>query len=915
MLSDFTLEEGYKSLPAGFKWNSINSLSVIIGLNGVGKTHLLEAIKKDQEKRGVRVSFITDKWVPEDFKGIKVEEIRSWWRKLSSSAESIVQAAKDLRDHPGDKRLLKKLIDQISAENDPLSSMRWLRSNEASMEDGHARMVNIEEGNGLEVDFRGGDLESVKFTGECLRQISSCLLECVDDAIKDEVSKMESGAFTIGEILRICDLFSSISVAQMEESLIKQLQENAKKNDAFSLPEALSDIFLISMYTIYKQSQDIGELDGESRALKVLQDLNKMSEAELIKLREEVNEAVSTSIGNKRATREIAAKSSEDISAAKTKALEKLGLVSFPWESLNELFAKYNSSIRLSEPEFFESGDFISHYTIKFKKDGVEKELEIADLSSGEKVIVNAFIMSYVTNMRGPSLLLLDESEASLNPALVNIFLDILKKEFVEKDVQIIATTHSAVTANLLLPENMFVMSLDGAIPSINSVTDKSEAVNLLTGNLLTINDNFGVVFTESFDDANFFQEVFEHLCSLGTVNSNLPLKFRPVANKIAGKAKNKGGVSHAEENGGKASVKLIVEKFRKVGLGDFVLGIIDSDKTAENPRGNVIKDGGGLVAPQQRHSIENYLCDPVILLFLISNTGLRTPKYDEFRTLLKEQGETDNFFNKEDLQSSLNNFFETVLTKLEKYHKQMTSEYGSKFSDNLLESIISDIKSKDVENVTYENGTSVEMPKSFLNVRGHDLSRVMLIALQDQKIKIKKNADLNNNELVASFKKLSELQTGFIPRDLADSMKLLQTYLNKESQTDIEISSKPDEKTSEEVSQSNIEAIFDGSTASVTINYHGVRGSTEYYLYKSHTSALNDSYERGLISVEKRKSEDSGVRSLVIGLKEGEGAQSEDKIELLKRVVENLGVKFATPTVRLPSVTSLLSQSSCNIL
>ena len=44
------LKSKYKSLQQGFEWNNIPSFAVITGVNGVGKTQLLEAIKGRSER-------------------------------------------------------------------------------------------------------------------------------------------------------------------------------------------------------------------------------------------------------------------------------------------------------------------------------------------------------------------------------------------------------------------------------------------------------------------------------------------------------------------------------------------------------------------------------------------------------------------------------------------------------------------------------------------------------------------------------------------------------------------------------------------------------------------------------------------------------------------------------------------------
>lgn len=56
---DITIKENYKSIPSGFVWNNIPQFAIITGINGVGKTQLLDILKQ-QEKNGMQINIPFD---------------------------------------------------------------------------------------------------------------------------------------------------------------------------------------------------------------------------------------------------------------------------------------------------------------------------------------------------------------------------------------------------------------------------------------------------------------------------------------------------------------------------------------------------------------------------------------------------------------------------------------------------------------------------------------------------------------------------------------------------------------------------------------------------------------------------------------------------------------------------------------
>lgn len=52
---NITICEQYKSIPSGFIWNNIPQFSILTGVNGAGKTQLLEVLQQ-QERNGMQIA-------------------------------------------------------------------------------------------------------------------------------------------------------------------------------------------------------------------------------------------------------------------------------------------------------------------------------------------------------------------------------------------------------------------------------------------------------------------------------------------------------------------------------------------------------------------------------------------------------------------------------------------------------------------------------------------------------------------------------------------------------------------------------------------------------------------------------------------------------------------------------------------
>ncbi len=221
-----------------------------------------------------------------------------------------------------------------------------------------------------------------------------------------------------------------------------------------------------------------------------------------------------------------------------------------------------------------------------------------SSLSSGERVIFLTAIWSYFFSQSAltsrATLLLLDEPDAHLHPALTRVFLRVIRDELVDRrGMRVIATTHSPSTVALTEENELFVMSTDE--PRVRPVVNKWEAVTRLTAGLVTVGTHTKAVFVEDKQDAAFYRAVQTILIR----GVQLDVGFD------AARSLNFIPASDGKPGGGKNMVIGNVEKIDTT----QVAGIVDRDED-EKPVGRVH-------AGDRRH-LESYLLDPIFAYSLL---------------------------------------------------------------------------------------------------------------------------------------------------------------------------------------------------------------------------------------------------------------------------------------------------------
>ncbi|WP_320052004.1 AAA family ATPase [uncultured Acetobacteroides sp.] len=216
-----------------------------------------------------------------------------------------------------------------------------------------------------------------------------------------------------------------------------------------------------------------------------------------------------------------------------------------PWILLNKILSEANLNYKVNTPEN-QSRDV--PFGFKLIDNSTEVEISINDLSSGEKVIMSLVLALLNTSEDEvlPEIILMDEPDASLHPSMTKQFLNVINNVFVkEKGITTIITTHSPTTVALAPEESLYVVSKSNE--RIKKTTKEKALKTLLDGvPSISINyENRRQVFVESKYDVFFYEKVYQkirsylhddislHFISSGTNGSGCSDQVKEIVKKL----------------------------------------------------------------------------------------------------------------------------------------------------------------------------------------------------------------------------------------------------------------------------------------------------------------------------------------------------------------------------------------------
>ncbi|MGS0677330.1 AAA family ATPase [Shewanella sp. 125m-1] len=359
-----------------------------------------------------------------------------------------------------------------------------------------------------------------------------------------------------------------------------------------------------------------------------------------------------------------------------------------PWEIVNNILNSANLDFQITFP----IGNTVKTFVPKLIKKSTGVEVKFQALSSGEKVLISfAFCIFHTADERNdlskPKLILLDEVDATLHPAMSRQLVTIIRENIVKMEgIKVIMTTHSPSTVAIAPEDSIYLKK-----PDLSTLvkTSKSEAMNVLTEGIPSLAIDFSgrrQVFVESDSDAERYDALYQIYKS--QLSSEISLAF------IGAGARKKSG----EHTGsGCAVVIKTVDNLRSAD-NSKIFGLIDWDCDQKRSDTKGVK----VLGKDYWHSIENCLCDPLLIaLFLLR----KAPSYLSDRHNLSTEINYISLPNMEHIE-------------LQKVSNLIQSEVLKCKSDEL---------TYDSIEFTYLGGFSINVSERYCQFRGHDLAEKII--------------------------------------------------------------------------------------------------------------------------------------------------------------------------------------------
>lgn len=239
------------------------------------------------------------------------------------------------------------------------------------------------------------------------------------------------------------------------------------------------------------------------------------------------------------------------------------------------------------------------------KNDGTK--IKTQDLSTGEKTLMSLALAIYNTSQADApiDMLVLDEPDASLNPSMSKLLLDVLENDIVKKaGIPVLISTHSPSTIACAPPSSLYKISRDNKVPVQCDLEDSVKILSYGIPNFRVSIEKRRQVFVEHSNDVKYYESLLSILSRYVLEEFETAPHFLP---------------PHNRDGSNCSDVKVITRQMRDMGNLN-VYGLIDWD-TVNNPEDQIVVLGLG-----NRYAIENYIFEPHLLGLYLIEKGFVTP-------------------------------------------------------------------------------------------------------------------------------------------------------------------------------------------------------------------------------------------------------------------------------------------------
>lgn len=492
-----------------FNTAEIEDSTVLIGINGSGKTHLLNAIKNgDASIEGIDKSE-TVYYSYNDFTVM----VPGNYHQNPASFQNRIEGI-DIEKN-NQKDILEKNIFKALEQNFPLE-LFWYHFSRQNI-------FSFEEVFGNKNDYDA--LKDLKNLPDYIATINS-----------GNGSAIGAGQAKMQRILQIINKYRSnftppflnflISCSQTNTVNLNEIDFENIKEKFSVLPQTVDDAVKMYNEDYYnfiksgsgnKRILSLTANDFENPYLFLEELKNEEKDYQLLKANNIYDKVRKESFG-------------EDIKYLEMEDFIKTYGLS-PVEQINEVLEKYDCNgyylstnklgIRLGE----DKEKFQVHISLKTKNGDYSTDFE--RLSSGEKTLIALALLIYKSKKKRiiPRVLLLDEIDSSLHPSMIKRLLGVIQEIFInEQKIKVILATHSPTTVALSPEESIFIVNKEG-LEKISKV-NKSEAIQLLSEGFATLSNEdtqqsivynvekseLPVLFTEGITDKIILETAWKKL-------------------------------------------------------------------------------------------------------------------------------------------------------------------------------------------------------------------------------------------------------------------------------------------------------------------------------------------------------------------------------------------------------------------
>jgi energy-coupling factor transporter ATP-binding protein EcfA2 len=314
-------------------------------------------------------------------------------------------------------------------------------------------------------------------------------------------------------------------------------------------------------------------------------------------------------------------------------------------------------------------------------------------LSSGERALFGLFLWIFTSGeyQKLPRLLLLDEPDSHLHTAQIPGFFGGLQSLTEKYDCQIIMSTHRVDTIALAPKGSVFEMRRIGP-DRIRPVVDRTRILSTVTAGVLDVLPSARCVFVEDEGDVEFYSEARTLAEDQKWLPSKPPLTFLTPAI----------GTGKSRETGGCKKVSAWVERLRPK-LGGIVQGLVDGDGNEDLSPDGVIR--------LRRHSVENYLYDPLLVFAVLADVGDPVATNGLPAGIAKGQGQTICSLDAKHIQIGISNICGAV-------ERHLKPEVLSASNEATVEAVYCRPGSGSIA-----AEVKVQVPRWVIAARGHDIA------------------------------------------------------------------------------------------------------------------------------------------------------------------------------------------------